>query len=58
MAFKKDASHLRKQWLSQLVPDTYVDHSKKTLPISDFINKELILFSQAGAATCYIPEDV
>lgn len=28
-------------------PGTYMDHSQREIPISDFINKELILFSMA-----------
>jgi DNA topoisomerase-2 len=47
MAFKKTNASKRKDWLNAFDESQYVDHSIKTLTISDFINKELILFSRA-----------
>eukprot|EP01114_Cavostelium_apophysatum_P018499 TRINITY_DN5733_c0_g1_i1.p1 TRINITY_DN5733_c0_g1~~TRINITY_DN5733_c0_g1_i1.p1 ORF type:complete len:1490 (-),score=519.65 TRINITY_DN5733_c0_g1_i1:58-4527(-) len=47
MAFHKDKVALRKDWLLSFKDNTYVDHSKSELTVSDFINKELILFSRA-----------
>ena len=37
-------------WLtshSVLKPGTYLDHTQREIPLSDFINRELILFSMA-----------
>ena len=47
LAFSKKKADLRKEWLSNFVPGTYLDHSRKHLAIKEFINKELILFSMA-----------
>ncbi|KAJ3239764.1 DNA topoisomerase 2 [Chytriomyces hyalinus] len=47
MAFNKKKADDRKEWLRQFQPGTYMDHSVDEIPISDFINKELILFSMA-----------
>lgn len=47
MAFNKKRADHRKEWLRQLEPGTFMDHTAKEISISDFINKELILFSQA-----------
>ncbi|KAK1924337.1 DNA topoisomerase [Papiliotrema laurentii] len=47
MAFNKKKADDRKEWLRQFKPGTFLDHDVKTLPISDFVNKELILFSMA-----------
>ncbi|KAJ3332095.1 DNA topoisomerase 2 [Blyttiomyces sp. JEL0837] len=47
MAFNKKKADDRKEWLRQFQPGTYMDHSIPEIPISDFINKELILFSIA-----------
>jgi DNA topoisomerase-2 len=45
MAFNKKNADMRKTWLSELKEGTYLDFSKKTVTISDFIDRELILFS-------------
>lgn len=45
MAFNKKRADDRKRWLANLEPDTYLDMSESTIKVSDFINKELILFS-------------
>ncbi|GAA5954900.1 hypothetical protein JCM10213_000372 [Rhodosporidiobolus nylandii] len=47
MAFNKKKADDRKEWLRGFVPGTYMDHDVDEVPISDFINKELILFSMA-----------
>lgn len=47
LAFNKKKADDRKEWLRQFRPGTYLDHDIKTVPIADFINKELILFSMA-----------
>lgn len=47
LAFNKKKADDRKEWLRQFVPGTYLDHRIRNIPISDFINKELILFSMA-----------
>lgn len=45
MAFNKKRADDRKRWLADLNPDTYLDQDRDTLPYNEFINKELILFS-------------
>ncbi|EIW70432.1 hypothetical protein TREMEDRAFT_43154 [Tremella mesenterica DSM 1558] len=47
MAFNKKKADDRKEWLRQFKPGTFLDHDVHTVPISDFVNKELILFSMA-----------
>ncbi|KAL7748705.1 DNA topoisomerase 2 [Sorochytrium milnesiophthora] len=47
MAFSKKRADHRKEWLAQFQPGTYMDHTKSAIPINEFINKELILFSMA-----------
>lgn len=47
LAFSKKKADARKEWLGNFVPGTYLDQSTKTISYSDFINKELILFSMA-----------
>lgn len=50
LAFSKKLADKRKEWLAQYQPGDFVDHSIKTLRYKDFVNKELILFSQADCA--------
>ncbi len=53
MAFAKDRVLDRKIWLNNLKADTYLNYSEAHstgVKFSDFINKELILFSQADNA--------
>ncbi|KAG4301845.1 hypothetical protein PCANB_002090 [Pneumocystis canis] len=47
MAFSKKKADERKEWLRLFKPGTYMDYTLDKIPISDFINKELILFSMA-----------
>jgi DNA topoisomerase-2 len=47
LAFSKKKADERKEWLRQFKPGTYLDHSAKKITFTDFINKELILFSMA-----------
>ncbi|KAJ3107884.1 DNA topoisomerase 2 [Phlyctochytrium planicorne] len=47
MAFSKKKVEDRKEWLRQFQPGTFMDHSVREIKITDFINKELILFSIA-----------
>jgi DNA topoisomerase-2 len=47
LAFSKKKADARKEWLGNFVPGTYLDHSTKSITYSDFVNKELILFSMA-----------
>eukprot|EP00835_Amoeboradix_gromovi_P000945 NODE_36_length_31474_cov_0.342438.p1 type:complete len:1203 gc:universal NODE_36_length_31474_cov_0.342438:25140-21532(-) len=50
LAFSKSKADERKEWLSNFIPGTYLDHSRQHLAITEFINKELILFSMADNA--------
>ncbi|KAL1952730.1 hypothetical protein VTO42DRAFT_4408 [Malbranchea cinnamomea] len=47
LAFSKKKADERKEWLRQFKPGTYLDHSVDKITYTDFINKELILFSMA-----------
>ncbi|KAK7204117.1 DNA topoisomerase II [Myxozyma melibiosi] len=47
LAFSKKKADERKEWLRLFKPGTYLDPTLPKVPISDFINKELILFSMA-----------
>lgn len=47
LAFSKKKADDRKEWLRQFKPGTYLDHRLEEIPYSEFINKELILFSMA-----------
>ncbi|KAK9813254.1 hypothetical protein WJX72_011500 [[Myrmecia] bisecta] len=47
MAFSKKKIEERKAWLKQFVPGTFLDQSGEFITYSNFINKELILFSRA-----------
>ena len=46
-AFSKKKADERKEWLRQFKPGTYLDMSSKEITYTDFVNKELILFSMA-----------
>ncbi|PKA63063.1 DNA topoisomerase 2 [Apostasia shenzhenica] len=47
LAFSKKKIEARKNWLRQFEPGTYLDQKGKLISYSDFVNKELILFSLA-----------
>ena len=47
LAFSKKKADERKEWLRQFKPGTYLDHGSSKITYTDFINKELILFSMA-----------
>lgn len=50
LAFSKQRVDDRKQWLSSFTPGTFFDHGADELNYSNFVNKELILFSVADNA--------
>ncbi|MDC6270774.1 DNA gyrase subunit A [Acetobacter pasteurianus] len=47
LAFSKKKADDRKEWLQNFVPGDNLDPEMNEIPISDFINKELILFSMS-----------
>ncbi|AOA63330.1 DNA topoisomerase 2 [Komagataella phaffii CBS 7435] len=47
LAFSKKKADDRKEWLRGFEPGVHLDPDLSIIPISDFINKELILFSMA-----------
>ncbi|KAG0474607.1 hypothetical protein HPP92_014293 [Vanilla planifolia] len=47
LAFSKKKIEARKNWLRQFEPGTFLDQTEKLISYSDFVNKELILFSMA-----------
>ena len=47
LAFSKKKADDRKEWLRGFTPGTFLDHRLEEIPYSEFINKELILFSMA-----------
>ncbi|XP_068651823.1 DNA topoisomerase 2-like [Aristolochia californica] len=47
LAFSKKKIEARKDWLRQFEPGTHLDQKEKLIKYSDFVNKELILFSMA-----------
>ncbi|KAG7578464.1 C-terminal associated domain of TOPRIM [Arabidopsis thaliana x Arabidopsis arenosa] len=47
LAFSKKKIEARKNWLSNYVPGTHLDQRQPKVTYSDFVNKELILFSMA-----------
>ncbi|KAM3733934.1 hypothetical protein ACB098_11G175300 [Castanea mollissima] len=47
LAFSKKKIEERKSWLRQFEPGTHLDQTGKLIKYSDFVNKELILFSMA-----------
>src|SRR5206468_710992 len=48
LAFGKSKVDARKDWLAEYKQGTYLDQSKGFLSYTDFVNKELILFSVAS----------
>ena len=47
LAFSKKKADERKRWLGDFKPGTHLDQSLKEITYTDFVNKELILFSMA-----------
>ncbi|KCV68037.1 DNA topoisomerase II, partial [Fonticula alba] len=47
MAFNKRRADERKDWLARCEEGTFLDHSASDISITDFVNKELVLFSLA-----------
>ncbi|KAI9493254.1 DNA topoisomerase [Zychaea mexicana] len=47
MAFNKKKVNDRKDWLTGYSPGIYIDHNVNKIKISDFVNRELMLFSMA-----------
>ncbi|CAM8927292.1 unnamed protein product [Rhodiola kirilowii] len=47
LAFSKKKIEARKNWLRQFEPGTFLDQTEKLVRYTDFVNKELILFSLA-----------
>ncbi|KAH7527912.1 hypothetical protein FEM48_Zijuj05G0016600 [Ziziphus jujuba var. spinosa] len=47
LAFSKKKIEERKNWLRQFEPGTHLDQKEKLIKYSDFVHKELILFSVA-----------
>jgi len=48
MAFCKKSANARKQWIAGFEPGTYLDQDIERLSYTDFVHKELILFSMAS----------
>ncbi len=47
LAFSKKKADARKEWLGNFVPGTYLDTTSSRKTYTDFVHKELILFSMA-----------
>lgn len=47
LAFNKKKADMRKSWLGEFIPGTFLGSNEAKISISDFINKEFILFSMA-----------
>jgi DNA topoisomerase-2 len=47
MAFNKKKVQDRKNWLSGYTPGIYIDHSVSKIKITDFVHRELMLYSMA-----------
>jgi hypothetical protein len=47
LAFSKKKVEQRKEWLRDFVPGTYLDHDCDEISYSDFVHRELILFSRS-----------
>ncbi|KAG9259242.1 DNA topoisomerase [Emericellopsis atlantica] len=47
LVFSKKKADARKAWLGEFVPGTYLDMSTSVIKHTDFVNRELILFSMA-----------
>jgi len=47
LGFSKKNADVRKEWLQNYNPNLCLDHNNKQIKVSDFINKELIHFSNS-----------
>lgn len=47
LAFSKKKVEQRKTWLKEFVPGTYLDHDAEEISYTEFVHKELILFSRS-----------
>ncbi|KHN98182.1 DNA topoisomerase 2 [Metarhizium album ARSEF 1941] len=47
LVFSKKKADARKEWLGNFIPGTFLDHTTKEITYTDFVGKELILFSMA-----------
>ena len=47
LAFSKDKSDERKKWLYSFDENNILDHNESNVPIQDFIDRELIHFSNS-----------
>lgn len=47
LAFSKKKVEQRKTWLKDFVPGTFLDHQAEEISYSDFVHRELILFSRS-----------
>jgi DNA topoisomerase-2 len=47
LAFSKKKADARKEWLGNFIPGTYLDQTAARKTYTDFVHKELILFSMA-----------
>lgn len=47
MAFNKKRASDRKDWLATYEPGIFIDHNVNKIKISDFVNRELMLYSMA-----------
>jgi DNA topoisomerase-2 len=48
MAFNKKKADERKQWIESFVSGTYLDQDVASISYTDFVNRELVLFSMAS----------
>lgn len=47
LVFSKKKADARKEWLGNFIPGTFLDHISQQVSYTDFVGKELILFSMA-----------
>jgi len=41
---------MRKDWIEKYTPGSFIDHKNKVVPIEEFVNKELILYSRENCS--------
>ncbi len=47
LSFSKKKVNERKDWLANYNPDSYIDHNQHAITYKEFVNKELIHFSNS-----------